>query len=176
MAWSCLTNEYFWSFWTSLLNLWPPPFFFLSFSFFLVIYCLWVNQCPHPCSAYHSCHCHCPCSCYCSPNPQLILLSVLPALILCFSSIMMTHLSITLALHSSPTSFSPFVTICHYHCILFGCRPFGPLYSSHSFHPSCLLLSPVSPFLDCCFPSLLHIPHLHQLLHSSPLFFLHLIC
>ena len=83
------------------------------------------------------------------PNPWLIVLSILPALLLCFSSIMMTTHSVALTLCSLPTSFPLFVATCHYQCILFGHHPFGHHYSSHSLCPSCLSSTLVSPLLDC---------------------------
>ena len=70
-------------------------------------------------------------------------------MLLCFSSIMITTHSVTLTLHALPTTFLLFVMTHHYQYILFGCHPFGHLYSCCSLSPSCLSSTPVSPLLPC---------------------------
>ena len=107
-------------------------------------------------------HCCCPRGCYPLANPQMIVQSVLPAMLCCYSSIMMAAMSFVLAVSSLPMFFSPTATTLQYHYIIFGCHPIVCTFS-------CLTNQSCSPCPCHCIPNLTPLTnsHFHKFQQSN---------
>ena len=120
---------------THLLNPWPPPLLCLFHPFLSLLPLL---LCHMSSSTQH--HCNCPCTHYHLANPWLIILSVLPAMLCCYSSIMMSPTSFVLAVGCSPMLFSPLIAACQYHLSFFKIAQPTLFSLSLSLHSSSICL------------------------------------